>query len=308
MAKVVEMEGLTKVYKAALGTRPVRALNNISLSIEEGETFGLVGPNGSGKTTAIKILIGLLFPTSGSAWLFGQRVVDPEVKQRIGFVPEGTYFYDWLSGEELLDFYASLHGMGKRERASRIDELLTAVGMQERRKMHLRYYSRGMLQRIGLAQALLGDPELLILDEPTSGLDPVGAYEIRKMLMQLKAQGKTIFLCSHLLNEVEAMCDRVTILHRGNIVAEGKVEELLPPEKEMEIVVTDLEEGAIAEIQGLGASLSADNGTKRFRTVDDQVVRQIVDLVSDRGGRLLEVRRHRPTLEEFFMEKVKEEA
>lgn len=217
MPAVIELEGLTKIYKAFGG--PVTAVNGLSLAVEQGEIFGLVGPNGSGKTTTLKLLLGLLYPTKGQARVFGKDpVTDTAVRQRLGFLPEGPYFYEHLDAVEVLSFYAQLFRIPKNEKRQRIDRLLEQVGMADRQHVRLGQCSRGMVQRIGLAQALINDPDLVLLDEPTSGLDPLGARDMRNHILSLREQGKTVFLCSHLLSEVERMCDRVAILHQGHLL------------------------------------------------------------------------------------------
>ena len=305
METVVSVQGLTKVYRAVGAARGVLALNGLSLDIYQGEMFAIVGPNGSGKTTTLKILTGLLFPTSGTATIFGRRVADMEVKRRIGFMPEAPYFYDHLTGNELLNYYAGIFGLSRRLRAERIDELLTLVGMQERRAMPLRQYSRGMLQRIGLAQALINDPALLILDEPTSGLDPIGAYQIRGLISELRRRGKTVLLCSHLLNEVEAMCDRVGVLHQGNLLAVGSLSELLPETEAARVVASDLSAEGLEQIRALGLSAAQDGGTVAVEAPGRAAINQVVDVVRSHGGEILEIGRHRRSLEDFFIEAVR---
>jgi ABC-2 type transport system ATP-binding protein len=241
VAIAIRTEGLTKDYRPAFGGRPIRALSGLSIEIREGETFGLVGPNGSGKTTALKLLLGLIFPTAGRAWIYESNLHDPAVKQRIGYLPEGPYYYPFLRGEELLRFYARLFGMDGQRAEQRINDLLRTVDMEKWRRTPLNECSRGMVQRFGLAQALLNDPDLLILDEPTSGLDPLVSYRIREVIAGLKPQGKTILLCSHLLHEVESLCDRIAILHQGEMRALGTLDELRalthsPPEADLEAV------------------------------------------------------------------------
>jgi ABC-2 type transport system ATP-binding protein len=241
VATAIRTEGLTKDYRPALGGRPVRALNDLSIEINEGETFGLVGPNGSGKTTALKLLLGMIFPTAGRAWIYESDIHNPAVKQRIGYLPEGPYYYPFLRGEELLRFYSRLFGMDGPAAERRIGDLLRTVDMEKWRRTPINECSRGMVQRIGLAQALLNDPDLLVLDEPTSGLDPLVSYRIREVIAGLKGQGKTILLCSHLLHEVESLCDRVAILHQGEVKALGTLGELRaatqsPPEADLEAV------------------------------------------------------------------------
>lgn len=305
MAAVVETEGLTKVYQPLLGGAGVLALNNLSITIEEGEAFGLVGPNGSGKTTCLKLLLGLIFPTSGKARLFGKSVFSLAAKERVGFMPEAPYFYDHVTGEGLLNYYATFFGMTRKQRKERVDELLTMVGMQERRKMPLRHYSRGMLQRIGIAQALLNDPSLLVLDEPTSGLDPIGSYQIRHLIRDLKQQGKTILLCSHLLNEVEALCDRVAVLHRGNLLACGALSELLPESAEAMVIVEGLPAQVVEELGRQTRVTSVDGGAVSVLAEGRAALNQILDKVRGSGGEVRDVVRKKTTLEEFFMSAVR---
>lgn len=226
MATVLEMVDLTKVYKTSLKGGTL-AVDKVTLAVEEGEIYGLVGPNGSGKTTTLKLLLGLLYPTGGEVFLFGKDPVrNPQIRERVGFLPEGPYFYDFLNGRELLSFYGSLLGLDGKAREKRVEELLEQVGMKEWEKEPLARYSRGMVQRLGLAQALINNPDLVLLDEPTAGLDPLGAKEIRELILNLKGQGKTVFLCSHLLDEVQRICDRVGILHRGKLLQEMEVASL----------------------------------------------------------------------------------
>jgi ABC-2 type transport system ATP-binding protein len=224
---IVEINGLSKTYRAFMSRRSHRALNALSIDVRRGEVFGLVGPNGSGKTTTLKLLLGLLLPTAGRVTIFGRDPRDVAVKHRIGFLPDGPYFYDHLNAVELLDFYGRLFGFTPRQRKERTEELLELVGMTKHRNRPVREYSKGMTQRVGLAQALINDPDLLLLDEPTTGLDPLAAFEIKETVAGIKARGKTVFLCSHLLADVQASCDRVAILNEGERVRFGPVSELL---------------------------------------------------------------------------------
>ena len=222
---VLQIEGLTKIYKSLFTAVGVKAVDNLNLSIRRGETYSIVGPNGSGKTTTLKILLGLIFPTSGRTTVFGKSVSDLSVRERIGFLPEDAYLYDCFNGEELLDFYAGLFGYPRKKRAQLVDELLALVGMQANRKVPFRECSKGMRQRLALAQALVNDPELLILDEPTSGLDPAGRHQMTLLIQEMKKRGKTLLLCSHFLAEVEEVCDRVGILYAGRLVSEGTLQD-----------------------------------------------------------------------------------
>src|SRR5437660_6204971 len=224
MAAAIQIQGLTKKY---LQRGEVVAVDNLSLAVEEGEIFGFLGPNGAGKTTTIKVLLGLIFPTSGTATVLGRPAGDIEMKRQVSYLPESPYFYDHLTGGELLDFYGRLFALPNDVRAQRVDELMELVGLKNDKAKQLKQYSKGMLQRIGIAQALVNDPKLLIFDEPTSGLDPVAHIEIRNLILSLREKGKTVFLSSHQLSDVELVCDRVAILNYGRMVKTGAVEELV---------------------------------------------------------------------------------
>lgn len=227
-AEAVETRNLSKVYRDFWGRDKVRALDDLSLTIHRGEVFGLLGPNGSGKSTTIKLLLGLIFPTKGTASVLGMPVGTPQVNERIGFLPEESYLYRFLNGEETLKFYGRLFKIPSRELKRRVPELLDVVGLDSRaRKRKLREYSKGMARRIGLAQALINNPDLILLDEPTTGLDPIGTREMKELIISLKEQGKTVLLCSHLLADVQDVCDRITILFRGKMQTLGEVKDLV---------------------------------------------------------------------------------
>ena len=245
----VRTEGLTKVYKNFWRRKSVPALTNLNLNIGRGEIFGLLGPNGSGKTTTVKLLLGLLFPTSGKSWLLGHSSIDLKVKSKIGFLPEESYLYKFLNAEEILDFYGKLFDIPKIERRLRIDKLIDDVGLHPYRKRQLSQYSKGMLRRIGLAQAIINDPELVILDEPTSGLDPIASREIKDLILDFKRQGKTVILCSHLLADVQNICDRIAILNKGVLQVTGNVRELLSQKDVIEFVVKNLSDKDIQEVE-----------------------------------------------------------
>jgi ABC-2 type transport system ATP-binding protein len=227
MTPIVEIKDLRVEYRGRGIGQPARvAVDGLTLNVNSGEVFGFLGPNGAGKTTTMNVLLGFVNATAGEAKLFGVNVREPIARQRIGYLPELTYYYKFLTAEELLRFYARIFHMPKAETERRIDELLKLVEMEGVRKRTIKTYSKGMQQRIGLAQALINNPDLLILDEPTSGLDPVGRMKVREIIQRLKNEGKTVFFSSHELGEVETVCDRVAILHQGKLQVEGKVEEL----------------------------------------------------------------------------------
>jgi ABC-2 type transport system ATP-binding protein len=228
MQPIIETKNLRVEYRAqAKGQAKRVALKDLNLSVRAGEVFGFLGPNGAGKTTTMNVLLGFVNATSGSASLFGVDVREPVARQRIGYLPELTYYYKFLTAEELLRFYARIFGMARAQADRRIDELLRLVELESARKRPIRTYSKGMQQRAGLAQALINDPDLLILDEPTSGLDPIGRMKVREIIQRLKNEGKTVFFSSHELGEVETVCDRVAIIHQGELKTEGRVDELV---------------------------------------------------------------------------------
>jgi len=224
---IVETRNLTKTYKDFWGRSKVHALKALDLNVRRGEIFGLLGPNGSGKSTTIKLLLGLLFPTSGEALVFGKDAADVSKNERIGYLPEESYLYKFLNAEETLDFYGRLFNMSAARRKSRIRDLINLIDLDWAKRRQLKEYSKGMTRRIGLAQALINDPELIVLDEPTTGLDPIGTRDMKDLIVRLRDQGKTILMCSHLLADVQDVCDRIAILHQGELKELGAVDSLL---------------------------------------------------------------------------------
>src|SRR5215212_2104612 len=226
---VIEIANLTKDYEVGFWRkRKVRALDDLSLSIDRGQIFGFLGANGAGKTTTLKLLMRLIFPTNGTARILGRDIQDVSMHQRIGYLPENPYFYDYLTAREFLDYCAEIFGFPAAERKKRAADLLARVKLDEKRwDTQLRKFSKGMLQRVGLAQSLINDPEIVFLDEPMSGLDPVGRREVRDLIASLRDEGKTVFMCSHILSDIEALCDRVAILRGGKLAATGNLDELL---------------------------------------------------------------------------------
>ncbi len=239
---IVDTRKLTKIYRDFWGRQKKTALRALNLEIYKGEIFGLLGPNGSGKTTTIKMLLGLLFPTEGEAFLFGQDAADVRKNERIGYLPEESYLYRFLNAEETLDFYGRLFNLDPNVRNKRAQELIERVGLKNDRKRILREYSKGMRQRIGLAQALINDPELVILDEPTSGLDPLGAKWMKDLIVDLRGQGKTVVMCSHRLEDVQDVCDRIAILYNGDLQTLGKVSSLLEDAVRLEVRASQVKE------------------------------------------------------------------
>ena len=307
MAEAIQINGLTKVYKSRLAKTKVVAVDDLHLEVEQGEIFGFLGPNGAGKTTTIKMLLGLLFPTAGSATVLGQPIGDIEVKKQISYLPESPYFYEHLSGREVLDFYARLFRMDGDTRKRRVEELLERVGMKDAASKSLREYSKGMLQRIGVAQALLNDPKVLFLDEPTSGLDPLARKDIRDLIVELREKGKTVFLSSHQLLEVELVCDRVAILDRGKLRRVGQLDDLLA-KGGMEITATQVGEDLAAKIRELADRVETTERTLVAYSDDEKKGQQIVQMVLSSGASLISAVPMRRSLEHLFMETLKEEA
>ena len=246
---VIETRNLTKDYRDFWGRQKVRALKALDLDVREGEIFGLLGPNGSGKTTTIKLILGLLFPTSGEALVFGKKASDVSKNERIGYLPEESYLYKFLNAEETLDFYGRLFDMTPAERKQRVEELINMVGLDWAKRRQLKEYSKGMTRRIGLAQALINDPELIVLDEPTTGLDPIGTREMKDLILKLKSEGKTVVMCSHLLADVQDVCDRIAILYQGDLKELGRVDSLLKVRDVTQIRAQGLSDAAKQEIE-----------------------------------------------------------
>ncbi len=254
MEHAVEIENLVKVFPAHFGGRPVRAVDRVSIRIEPGQVYGLIGPNGSGKSTTMKALLGLVAPTSGTCRIFGADSLAVDSREQVGFLPENPYFYKHLSGAETLRFYGKLCGLRGKALDARIDELLELVDLNDARDRRLGGYSKGMLQRIGLAQALIQEPRLVILDEPTAGVDPIGSRQIRDLILALRERGITVFLCSHLLEQVQEVCDQVGIIFRGRMIREGRLEDMLAIEDQTELVLRDAPPELVDEIRRLVAS------------------------------------------------------
>jgi ABC-2 type transport system ATP-binding protein len=275
---VIEARALSKTYRDFWGRPKVRALKALDLEIKQGEVFGLLGPNGSGKTTTIKLLLGLLFPTQGQALVFGKDATDVSKNQRLGYLPEESYLYRFLNAEETLDFYGRLFDIPHDKLAHRVDELIKTVGLDRARKRQLKEYSKGMTRRIGLAQALINEPELILLDEPTSGLDPIGTREMKDMILRLRDQGKTVLMCSHLLADVQDVCDRIAILHQGELKELGRVDSLLKVADVTQIRAKGLTKDCIHEIQRViersnGQLVSVENPTTTLEELFLSIVR-----------------------------------
>ena len=283
---VVEARNLSKTYRDFWGRSKKVALKPLDLEVRRGEIFGLLGPNGSGKTTTLKLLLGLIFPTSGEALVFGRDATDVSKNERIGYLPEESYLYKFLDAEETLDFYGRLFDMPPEERKRRADMLIEMVGLGRDKKRQLKEYSKGMTRRIGVAQALINDPELVMLDEPTSGLDPIGTREMKDLIIDLKNRGKTVIMCSHLLADVEDVCDRIAVLHQGELKELGRVEDLLRVTDVTQIRATGLSDAAREEIRAvLERHGSADAEIGNPRTTLEDLFLDIIRDTQARPGR-----------------------
>jgi len=306
---ILKTEALRKIFKVGFWGRQVTALEGLDLEVRQGEVFGFLGPNGAGKTTTLKMLMGLIYPTSGKAWLFGKDIGNAEAKSRLGFLPESPYFYDYLTGAEFLQFYGHLFGLRGTPLHQRIDELLELVGMTHARGLQLRKFSKGMLQRIGIAQALINDPELVVLDEPMSGLDPIGRKEIRDLILRLKETGKTIFFSSHILHDAELLCDRVSILVKGRLVAMGRISDLIGAAsmQSIEVVVEGLGTDGLSKIKPLTDKITV-HGERALLVLNGQEqVDPILDKIRAAKAKLISLTPQNSSLEDLFMREVREQ-
>ena len=311
MTAAIETIELTKDYPVGFWRkRPRRVLDRLSLQVGAGEVFGFLGPNGAGKTTTLKLLLQLVFPTSGHAFIFGRPPGDLGAKRRLGYLPENPYFYDHLTAEELLTYYGGLLGLRAADRRVRVTALLDEVGLGADRRQALRKFSKGMLQRVGIAQALLNEPDLVILDEPMSGLDPLGRRDVRALILRLRDRGCTVFFSSHVLSDAEALCSRVAILAKGRLVGSGNLTEMLAFHvRGWELVVADLRDDVVARF-GARVKSAVPIGAGRFQlelpaeTPPDQLLADVITA----GGRLVSLNPIRETLEDVFVERVREGA
>jgi ABC-2 type transport system ATP-binding protein len=305
----IRTEGLTKQYRVGFWrSRPYMALDGLALDVRRGEVFGFLGPNGAGKTTTLKLLMQLIYPTSGRAEILGRPVGDVDVKRRTGYLPENPYFYDYLTADELLEYFGALFGYAPAERKRRAASLLDTVGIGAERRLQLRKFSKGMLQRVGIAQALLNDPEVVFFDEPMSGLDPLGRREIRQLILQLRDRGCTVFFSSHVLADAESLCNRVAVLASGRLVAAGQLADLLAFQvRGWELVMSGLSEAALSRARQNGDVVNATGiGDGRFAlelALSAAPERVLTDLTAA-GASLVSLNPVRETLEDFFMRQV----
>lgn len=302
---VIIIEELKKVFKPNWpGRPPVQALDGLTLSVARGEIYGFLGPNGSGKTTTLKILMGLMRPTGGQAEVLGKPAGDVEARRKIGFLPEAPYFYTYLTAEEFLTFYGQLAGLSRAEIGHRVVTLLETVGMKDAGGRQLRTFSKGMLQRVGLAQALIHDPDLVILDEPMSGLDPIGRKQIRDVILGLRDLGKTVFFSSHIIPDVEMICDRVGVVLKGKLIASGRVDELVNRGRNhsVEIVCEGIDSETIPELKQAAARILQQGPRSLIVLPDSSTVEPVLGIIRKRGGHLISVIPQKGSLEDLFLQ------
>lgn len=301
--EAIRIEGLTKEFSPGWPGRPtLRVLKGLSLSVERGEIYGFLGPNGSGKTTTLKILMGLMKPTSGRAEVLGQPAGNVGVRGRIGFLPEAPYFYDYLTAEEFLSFYGHLAGLPREHLSHKVTSFLELVGLTEARKRQLRKFSKGMLQRIGLAQALIHDPELVILDEPMSGLDPIGRKQVRELILSLRDQGKTVFFSTHIIPDVEMICDRVGVIMDGTLLTAGRVDELVSngAARSVEIVCDGIKADEVPAITELSTRVLQRGRQCLVILPRPDLVDKVLTVIKAQGGVLVSVTPQKRSLEDLF--------
>ena len=309
MNYVVEIENLTKDYEIGFWKkRKVRALDGLHLQVAGGQIFGFLGGNGAGKTTTIKILMSLIFPSEGGAKILGQDISDHKMHSKIGYCPENPYFYDYLTARELMNYFGELFGLDAAQRKRKTEELLTKVGLDEKDwNKQLRKFSKGMLQRVGLAQSLINEPEIVFLDEPMSGLDPIGRREIRELIADLRENGTTVFMSTHILSDIEALCDNVAILRKGKLAATGNLHDLLTKSGErqsFEIIVKGISAESLQNsIKGIsGAEISAKANGASIHVSDENDIEMILKIMREKGGNLVSVQPVKQSLEELFVE------
>lgn len=308
METIIEIENLSKDYEKGFWVKKkIRALDSLTLNVESGQIFGFLGGNGAGKTTTIKILMSLIFPTTGSAKILGKDISNVKMRTRIGYCPENPYFYDYLKASELMNYFGELFGLDAARRKQKTEELLTKVGLEEKDwNRQLRKFSKGMLQRVGIAQALINEPEIVFLDEPMSGLDPIGRREIRELIAELREKGVTVFMSTHILSDIEALCDNVAILRGGRLAATGKLDDLLNDagqQQSFEINVKGVSaESLEADLANIaGATISSKASGANIQVLEETDIDKVLQMTREKGGRLVSVQPVKQSLEELFV-------
>jgi ABC-2 type transport system ATP-binding protein len=299
---ILRIEGLTKHFVRGFRREKVKALEDLHLEVEKGEIFGFLGPNGAGKTTTIKLLLRLIYPTAGKAWILDKPIEDRGARRFVGYMPENPNFYRFLTGEEFLHFFGRLNGLDSTSTTKKATELIRMVGMERAARMRIAEYSRGMVQRIGLAQAMLKEPKVILLDEPLSGLDPIGRAEIRDFILKLRERGTTVFFCSHILSDVESICERVAILNRGHLLRTGTISELMATGKStFEAAVRNYSEADIRTFEPLAVDHREHGGVLHLRFDDPVKVKEFTSKLSSTSAELVSLNEQRESLESYFM-------
>ena len=305
MSHVVEIENLTKDYEVGfLRKRKVRALDGLSLTVNQGEIFGFLGANGAGKTTTLKLLMTLIFPTTGTARILSHDIANVSMHRRIGYLPENPYFYDYLTAVEFLTFCGQIFGYSKAERTSRAKQMLSRVHLDESKwNTQLRKFSKGMLQRVGLAQAIINDPEVVFLDEPMSGLDPIGRRQVRDLISELRDEGKTVFMCSHILSDIEVLCDRVAIMKRGKLSHLGALADLGHEVSRVEVIISGVSGDSLSKLlpENHSFQLTPSPAGLRIEVPDEKNVDDVIRALRTSGGKLVAVQPLKQSLEELFL-------
>jgi ABC-2 type transport system ATP-binding protein len=309
MSTVISAQNLSKSYRTGFWkTRTLCALYKLNLEVNENEIFGYLGPNGAGKSTTLKLFMSLIYPSAGKAEISGKSVYDPSTRQQVGYLPENPYFYEYLTAEEFLSFYASLFGYSSSEIKSRVDHSLKLTDISHVRNLQLRKFSKGMIQRVGIAQALLNDPKVIFLDEPMSGLDPIGRRQIRDLIINLKRKGKTVFFSTHILNDVETLCDRVAILNRGKLVGSGRLHDLISQEiSHIEAIITGINIDNLRQAIGPGIVITQSGITLRLELETGTLLAPIITRIEQAGGRVDSITPVRQTMEDYFFNLVNQD-
>ena len=304
----IRTAALEKTFRTGFWMKPIRAVRGVDLDVREGEIFGFLGPNGAGKTTTIKMLTGLIHPSGGAAWIQGVPVSSPASRQRLGFLPEGTFFHEYLTGREFVDLHARLNGLTRQERRERVPQVLESVGMLHAADQRVGRYSKGMRQRVGLAQALIADPDVLVLDEPLSGLDPIGRKDVRDLILALRDQGKTVFFSSHILQDAEMICDRVAILVDGRVVHAGALCDVVGQEiTAVELEVEGIDAELHAELAATARGGVAQGARFLFEFADEDAAEKALDCVRTAGGRVHGFHSRRRSLEDIVVREARRE-
>ena len=306
---IISTKNITKEFSAkSFSKEKITALNKFTFEVNQGEIFGLLGPNGAGKTTLVKVLLGILFPNEGEAQIFEKDINDESIKSKIGYLPENHKFPNYLNGEQVLRYFGKLSGMSDIDAKKKSEEYIKLVDMEKWKKTKIKKYSKGMMQRLGMAQALINDPELIFLDEPTDGVDPIGRKEIRDILINLRSLGKTVFLNSHLLSEIELICDRVAILNKGVLIKEGSIEEMTTSEDNYKFITTEMNEEVVNALLTKYKAVLQSKHEFQYRSDDLKGVNDVIDFLRSKKVLIQDVTKEKNTLESMFINLIEQQS